>query len=131
MGIDLDKMRQKHSALTNKGGDSSDNFWKPEDGTQVVRLVCPADGDPFREFYFHYGLGAEGRTTVLSPRTFGETILFPSLEPSFGRTELMRIRMQPNAFGLRCVSSLPSSCVEKKTRAFAGGASLRPLMRIC
>ena len=73
MGIDLDKMRQKHSALTKAGDNSADIFWKPEEGAQVIRLVCPTDGDPFREFYFHYGLGAEGRTTVLSPRTFGET----------------------------------------------------------
>ena len=73
MGIDLDKMRQKHAALTKSGDGQGDIFWKPEDGSQVIRLVCPVDGDPFREFYFHYGLGAEGKTTVLSPRTFGET----------------------------------------------------------
>ena len=73
MGIDLNKMRAKHAALTNRGGDSSDIFWKPEDGTQVVRLVCPDGGDPFQECYFHYGLGAEGKTRLLSPRTFGET----------------------------------------------------------
>jgi len=73
MGIDLDKMRQKHSALTTRGGDSSDIFWKPEDGTQVIRLVCPANGDPFKECYFHYGIGSEGKTSLLSPRTFGET----------------------------------------------------------
>jgi len=73
MGIDLNKMRQKHSALTTRGGDSSDIFWKPEDGTQVIRLVCPANGDPFQECYFHYGLGAEGKTSLLSPRTFGDT----------------------------------------------------------
>ena len=73
MGIDLDKMRQKHAALTKSGDGQGDIFWKPEDGSQVIRLVCPVDGDPFREFYFHYGLGAEGKTSVLSPRTFGDT----------------------------------------------------------
>jgi len=73
MGIDLDKMRQKHAALTKSGDGQGDMFWKPEDGSQVIRLVCPTDGDPFREFYFHYGLGAEGKASVLSPRTFGET----------------------------------------------------------
>ena len=72
MGIDLAKMRQKHAALTNRGGDSSDNFWKPDEGTHQVRLVCPPDGDPFFEAYYHYGMGAEGKTTVLSPRTNGD-----------------------------------------------------------
>ena len=73
MGIDLNKMRQKHAALTNKGGgDTNDFFWKPEEGTHQVRLVCPESGDPFFEAYYHYGMGGEGRTTVLSPRTFGE-----------------------------------------------------------
>ena len=71
MGIDLAKMRQKHAALTNRGGDSSDNFWKPDEGTHQIRLVCPPDGDPFFEAYYHYGMGAEGKTTVLSPRTNG------------------------------------------------------------
>ena len=72
MGIDLNKMRQKHAALTNRGGDSSENFWKPDEGTHQVRLVCPPNGDPFFEAYYHYGMGTEGKTTVLSPRTNGD-----------------------------------------------------------
>ena len=71
MGIDLNKMRAKHAALTNRGGDSSENFWKPDEGTHQLRLVCPPSGDPFFEAYYHYGMGAEGKTTVLSPRTTG------------------------------------------------------------
>jgi len=73
MGIDLAKMREKHSALTNRGGDSSDNFWKPTEGTHQIRLVCPPSGDPFFEAYYHYGMGSEGKTTVLSPRTNGDS----------------------------------------------------------
>ncbi len=72
MGIDLSKMRQKHAALNNRGGDTNDYFWKPDEGTHQIRLVCPEGGDPFFEAYYHYGMGAEGKTTVLSPRTFGE-----------------------------------------------------------
>jgi hypothetical protein len=72
MGIDLNKMRQKHSALTNRGGDTNDYYWKPEEGTHQIRLVCPETGDPFFEAYYHYSMGSEGRTTVLSPRTFGD-----------------------------------------------------------
>ena len=73
MGIDLNKMRAKHSALTSRGGDSSENFWKPDEGTHQLRLVCPPNGDPFFEAYYHYGMGAEGKTTVLSPRTNGDS----------------------------------------------------------
>jgi len=73
MGIDLAKMRQKQAALTNRGGGTDDNhFWKPDEGTHQIRLVCPEGGDPFFEAYYHYGMGAEGKTTVLSPRTNGE-----------------------------------------------------------
>jgi len=72
MGIDLNKMRQKHAALTNQGS-SDENFWKPTEGTHQIRLVCPESGDPFFEAYYHYSMGAEGKTTVLSPKTFNET----------------------------------------------------------
>ena len=72
MGIDLSKMRQKHAALTTRGGDTNDYFWKPEEGTHQIRLVCPETNDPFFEAYYHYSMGSEGRTTVLSPRTFGD-----------------------------------------------------------
>ena len=72
MAIDLDKMRAKYQALTNKGGSSDDRFWKPEEGTQVIRIVAPEDGDPFRDYMYHYRLGAEGKTTFISPRSFGQ-----------------------------------------------------------
>ena len=74
MGIDLDKMRQKHSALTTKGGGgNNDTFWKPEEGINNIRIVCPKNGDPFRDYLFHYRMGADGNTTMISPRTFGRT----------------------------------------------------------
>ena len=74
MGIDLNKMRQKHSALTTKGGGgNNDTFWKPEEGINNIRIVCPKDGDPFRDYLFHYRMGADGNTTMISPRTFGRT----------------------------------------------------------
>ena len=72
MGIDLAKMRAKKAALNSRGGGSDDNhFWRPDEGTHQLRLVCPNGGDPFFEAYYHYGMGAEGKTTVLSPRTTG------------------------------------------------------------
>jgi len=69
MGIDLAKMKAKRDALENRGGKSS--FWRPEDGEQTIRLVPTADGDPFKEFWFHYNLGKN--PGFLSPKkNFGE-----------------------------------------------------------
>lgn len=68
-GINLDAMRAKYNKLTTKGG-SADGFWKPQEGSQTIRIVAPTDGDPFRDYLFHYRLGADQKTTLISPRTF-------------------------------------------------------------
>ena len=72
MGIDLSKMRAKLSAVQNRGGGSKKSqFWRPEDGEQTIRIVPTADGDPFKEFFFHYNLGKNAG--FLSPKkNFGE-----------------------------------------------------------
>jgi hypothetical protein len=72
MAIDLSKMRAKLAASEGKGKSSSkDLFWKPMDGESVIRIVPDADGDPFKEYWFHYNVGnAPG---FLSPKkNFGE-----------------------------------------------------------
>lgn len=70
MGIDLDKMRSKLNEVKGKGGRNS-SFWRPQDGDQTIRIVPSADGDPFKEFWFHYNLGKNAG--FLSPyRNFGE-----------------------------------------------------------
>jgi len=56
MGIDLAKMKAKREALENRGNGQS-VFWRPEDGEQTIRIVPTPDGDPFREYWFHYNLG--------------------------------------------------------------------------
>ena len=72
MGINLDKMRAKLNAVQNRGGGSKKSqFWRPEDGEQTIRIVPTADGDPFKEFFFHYNLGKNAG--FLSPKkNFGE-----------------------------------------------------------
>ena len=67
MAINLDKMRAKLSALDNKGGGKS-SFWKPENGEQDIRIVCPSDGDPFKDFHFHYLEVNGNRKTVMCPK---------------------------------------------------------------
>jgi len=71
MGINLDKMKLKKAALENKGGDGKRWFWKPQDGDQIIRIVPDADGDPFREFWFHYNLG-ENFGFLCPKKNFGE-----------------------------------------------------------
>ena len=71
MGIDLAKMKAKRDALENRGGQSV--FWRPEDGEQTIRIVPTPDGDPFKEYWFHYNLGKN--PGFLSPKkNFGEAV---------------------------------------------------------
>lgn len=71
MGIDLKKMRERMSTLKNGGKkNGKGNFWRPQDGDQTIRIVPTADGDPFRDYWFHYNIGEAG---FLSPKkNFGE-----------------------------------------------------------
>ena len=70
MGIDFDKMKAKRDALENRGNGKS-VFWRPEDGEQTIRLLPTADGDPFKQYWFHYNLGKNAG--FLSPKkNFGE-----------------------------------------------------------
>jgi hypothetical protein len=70
MGIDMEKMKAKAAALQNKGN-NKELFWRPQDGETTIRIVPTADGDPFREYWFHYNVGKN--PGFLSPkRNFGE-----------------------------------------------------------
>jgi hypothetical protein len=72
MTIDIKKMKAKLAALQNKGG-SKTLFWSPKEGqTYSLRVVPTKDGDPFKEFWFHYELGSQGG--FLCPKkNFGES----------------------------------------------------------
>ena len=71
MGLDMKKMRQKYADLKNRGSGGKTFFWRPQDGDQVIRIVPTADGDPFKEYWFHYNLGKT--SGFLSPKkNFGE-----------------------------------------------------------
>ena len=56
MGIELAKMKVKRVALE-KRGNGKNSFWRPDDGETVIRILPTSDGDPFKEFWFHYNLG--------------------------------------------------------------------------
>lgn len=60
------KLNQLQTTTSNK-----DNFWKPEPGKQVVRIVPYKHNkdNPFIELFFHYNLG--NNKTYMSPVSFG------------------------------------------------------------
>ena len=69
MAIDLNKMKSKLTSLQSKGGNNS--FWKPQDGTQTIRILPTEDGDPFKSYHFHYNVGQN--SGFLCPnKNFGE-----------------------------------------------------------
>jgi len=73
MALDMSKMRAKLDNLQGRGDGKKSNFWRPKDGEQTIRIVSPADGDPFKDFHFHY-LEVDGqRQSLLCPKkNFGD-----------------------------------------------------------
>jgi len=71
MGIDMSKMKEKLASLNNRGGDNKNNFWRPQDGDTTIRIVPTEDGDPFKEYWFHYNVGNHGGF-LCSKKNFGE-----------------------------------------------------------
>ncbi len=70
MALNLDLMKQKMNALNGKNDSKKNFFWRPQDGENNIRIVPTADGDPFKERYFHYGVGEQ---SFLCPkRNFGD-----------------------------------------------------------
>ena len=67
MSLDLTKIRARldHVKSNGKAGGS---FWRPQDGQQVIRIVPTSDGDPFKDYWFHYNLGPEQRGGLLCPK---------------------------------------------------------------
>jgi len=70
MSLDLKKMRERLTTLQNKNNGSS-RFWKPPEGESAIR-ICPSEnGDPFKDYWFHYNVGKN--PGFLSPKkNFGE-----------------------------------------------------------
>ena len=59
MALNLEAMRAKLNASKNgkKANGKNSTMWKPKAGDQNIRILPTADGDPFREFHFHYNVG--------------------------------------------------------------------------
>ena len=70
MGIDLSKLRDRLAAVQHKGG-GDNTFWRPSDGEQSIRIVPTADGDPFKDYWFHYNVG-DNRGFLCPKRNYGD-----------------------------------------------------------
>ena len=68
--MDLNAIKSKLTQLQSTTS-TKDNFWKPEPGTTLVRIVPYKHNkdNPFIELYFHYNLG--NNKTYMSPVSFG------------------------------------------------------------
>ena len=68
--MDISKIKDRLNQLQSTTS-TKENFWKPEPGKQVVRVVPYKHNkdNPFIELFFHYNLG--NNKTYLSPLSFG------------------------------------------------------------
>ena len=68
--MDLNAIKSKLESLQSTQS-TTKNFWKPEPGKQVVRIVPYKHNkdNPFIELFFHYNLGQN--KTYMSPASFG------------------------------------------------------------
>jgi hypothetical protein len=71
MGIDRSKIKDKLNNLRSSGGNNTSKLWKPDEGTQRIRIVPYRwqKDYPFLELYFHYELPGPN---YLSPISFDE-----------------------------------------------------------
>jgi hypothetical protein len=72
MSINLEKMKERLTTLKNNGKTGiQTRFWRPADGESTIRIIPPEDGDPFKDYWFHYNLG--DNPGFLSPKkNFGD-----------------------------------------------------------
>ena len=68
--MDINAIKSRLTTLQ-ATSNTKDNFWKPEPGKQVVRIVpyLHNKDNPFIELFFHYSLG--NNKTYMSPASFG------------------------------------------------------------
>ena len=69
----MDRMKARRDALQNRGngGSNKEMFWRPQDGETTIRIVPTEDGDPFKDYWFHYNVG--NNPGFMSPKkNFGE-----------------------------------------------------------
>lgn len=86
MALNLDAIKQKMATLN--GERKNSNFWYPEVGNYVIRVLAwpegkTSDSTPFAERYFYY-IG--GNKPVLAPKQFGDVDPVDDLARAFWRS---------------------------------------------
>lgn len=69
--MDLNRIRERLESLSSQGKGASKRLWKPQPGSQVVRIVPYIHNRdwPFLELYFYYDFG---KKTIIAPQNFGQ-----------------------------------------------------------
>ena len=74
MAIDIEAMRAKlNASKTGNKGQTNNTKWRPTQGDQTIRILPTEDGDPFKEFHFHYNVGKN--PGILCPKKTTEKIV--------------------------------------------------------
>lgn len=92
MPLDSNALKARLAQL--KTSTTSSNLWKPKPGKKYKIRIVPYKFDrdnPFRELYFHYGIG---KRSYLSPVTFGKA------DPIVEFAETLRLSGDKNDFAL-------------------------------
>lgn len=62
MGINIDKLK---AMKENLGKTGKNEYWKPEDGKNVIRVLPAVEGDEFyKEVHTHYHVGADEKSVI-------------------------------------------------------------------
>ena len=103
MALNIEAMRQKLANSQNKNaGKNSGTKWRPQEGDQTIRILPTADGDPFKEFHFHYML--EKIRAFYVPRKTMENIVLSAISPlNYGEKELTTTMINPKTQQRSCL----------------------------
>jgi len=72
MSVDMNRIKDRLDQLKGKNKDNK-HFWRPTIGSETtIRIVPTADGDPFKDFYFHYNVGKDTPGFLCPKRNFGD-----------------------------------------------------------
>ena len=76
--MDLNVIKQRLASLNKTAPTGGNNqkknlFWKPSIGKQTIRIVPTEDGDPFKDYHFHYmTINGKNNSVMCPKRNFGE-----------------------------------------------------------
>ena len=130
MTLDMTKMKERMDSLKNNGGCKNKDFWRPQDGEQTIRIVPTADGDPFKDFHFHYNVGAN--SGFLCPkRNFGDECPVCNFATKLYNEKTPESIKEAKSSSPVNVSSLPSSSEAKRLMVCVFGDMGRWLMKVC